>query len=196
MLDAPAYSWLDNGPSGAYSFGDITENPMAIPKLSINSSDISGDAQFELADGKIITLKTFCIQDRLQRVSIGSLGIGDKFKTRDEQIFTIEDTSTTPGGNKLARSPRRVLWFYDSGSCANEDKNLEVVEILPLTLLERVDRQLAKVNLADLEEIIIARADFLAAYGELSGIHCRHAVRVKYNTEYPQGQFSLKFKSR
>jgi hypothetical protein len=169
---------------------------MAIPKLSISSSDISGDAQFELADGKIITLKNFCIQDRLQRVSIGSLGIGDKFKTRDEQIFTIEDTSTTPGGNKLARSPRRVLWFHDSGSCANEDKNLEVVEILPLTLLERVDRQLAKVNLADLEEIIIARADFLSAYGELSGIHCRHGVRVKYHPEYPQGQFSLKFKAR
>lgn len=164
-------------------------------KLPINSTDIASEAQFELADGKIVTLKTFCIEEQVQRVSIEALGVGDKFKTRNGEIFTIEGTSTTAGGNKRARSPYSHYWFYDSGVCATHSAQYDVIEVIPRPLLDRVDEQLAKLNKDDIDRIVLSNKDFDAIYGtKCSNTHS--GVVVKFNNCYNHGEFVFVFKAR
>jgi len=164
-------------------------------RLPISSTDIASEAQFELADGKIVTLKTFCIEEQVQRVSIESLGIGDKFKTRDGQVFKIQEVSTTAGGDKLGQSSRRYLWFYNSGRCTNDDNDLDVIETLPRTLLDRVDEQLAKLNKDDIDRLVLSEEDFEELYG--TACNSKHnGVNIKYNDCYRRGEFVFVFKTR
>jgi hypothetical protein len=164
-------------------------------KLPINSTDIASEAQFELADGKIVTLKTFCIEEQAQRVSIETLGVGDKFKTRNGEIFTIEGISVTPGGNKRARSPQSHYWFYNSGACASYSAQYDVIEAIPRTLLDLVDEQLAKLNKDDIDRIVLSEQDLKAIYGTKSN-NTHSGLPVKYNNCYLPREFVFVFKKR
>lgn len=166
-------------------------------RLPISSTDIASEAKFELADGKIVTLKTFCIEEAEEpRVSIADLRIGDRFQVRDGRTFKIIQVSTTAGGDKLATDGSWCQWFYNSGNCVTGGKQEEVTKTLPATVLDLIDRQLAKLDKGDISVIVISRSEFVRFSGGTSEDYYHNGVRVKFNESLAEEMFSIKFKGR
>lgn len=114
---------------------------MSIRSIDVNSADFHAGGKYMTNDGKIITLKHFCVETPEAAptptggVLLSSMQIGQKARTRSGEIVTLkkvcgQDTYPyvfiAPGGELYCCKPQGYYWSQ------NMQSRHDIIEILPL----------------------------------------------------------------
>ena len=126
------------------------------------------------------------------RVALGkTLPAGTEIRLRNGIVCHYRGLSATGSGNHIFMAPSGVVYFKPDGAAVTDDEAWEVVEVRKPALPDLVRTQLAKLNKADIERIVVNPKD-RGLFGPL--LSPWEGLQVKTNDLYRVGEFVIVFK--